>query len=62
MKKNLTISDLDGFQDICNVDVFALTAGDSECKGPTDNSTWWEKENDKALENYMGSHGPSSSK
>lgn len=43
MKKIRTISDLDGFEDICNVNAFALTAGDSECKGPADNATWYEK-------------------
>ena len=60
MKKILTISDLDGFEDMCNQNVFTLTAGDVECKRPDDNRPWWEVENEKALEKYLDSHGPNS--
>ena len=58
MKKKLTISDLDGFEDICNVNELALTAGDTECKGPADNKTWYETESEKQLENWLDTHGP----
>ncbi len=49
MRRNFTISDLDGFEDICNMNEFALTAGDSECKAPNDKKTWYEEEYDEQM-------------
>ena len=62
MNKIISVSDLDGFADICSENAFAITAGDSECKGPTDDSTWYEKESDKQITDWMNGNGPNSSK
>ena len=61
MKRKLTISDLDGFEDICNEKRYSLVAGDIACNPTADERTWWEVVQDEQLEKYMGSHGPNSS-
>ena len=58
MKRILTISDLDGFADICNETNFALTAGAGECRGPADNKSDAEREAEKRMEGYLDAHGP----
>lgn len=62
MKRILTISDLDGFADICNETNFALTAGAGECRGPADNDTDAERETKKQLEDYITGRAQSGGK